>query len=369
MAESVLSKENLYPKMIAEIADYAILLMDSEGVIQNWNAGAHRIKGYTESEIVGKNFRIFYTETDRQNGKPNQLIRIAKEEGRAQDEGWRVRKDGSTFWGSITITAVHDEHGKLVGFSKVTRDLTERRQSEVELKEHARKLESKNRELEQFAYIASHDLQEPLRTVTTLTDLLAKNYADQFDEKGQQMMTYINQATGRMRQLIHGLLDYSRIGRESTLTSIDLNELMKQVKEDLSTTIQETKATINTDNLPTINGYEIELRMLFQNLISNAMKYAQADNPPVISISAEKKSNHWKFAVSDNGIGIPQEFQDKVFLIFQRLHTKDEYEGTGIGLAHCRKVVELHNGNIWVESIPNKGSVFYFTVNSNLIKN
>jgi two-component system, sensor histidine kinase and response regulator len=223
-------------------------------------------------------------------------------------------------------------------------------------------LSAKNHELEQFAYIASHDLQEPLRTVSSFAQLLEKGYKNKLDERGDLFLKNILQSSERMRTLISGLLEYSRIGSEKNKSETDCNELLKELLNDLSLIIEENNAKVAVHPLPTLPVYKNELKQLFQNLITNALKFQQKNNTPQIEIGAEEQLNYWKFYVKDNGIGIEPEYHQKVFIIFQRLHSRTEFEGSGIGLAHCKKIAELHEGKIWVESDLNKGSTFYFTI-------
>lgn len=225
-----------------------------------------------------------------------------------------------------------------------------------------KELEKKNKELEQFAYVASHDLREPLRTITSFIDLLQNQYKGKLDEKADKYLNFIISAAERMKVLINDLLEYSRIGRKKDGARIECNELVRQVLNDLHVAICETKAEIRTTDLPVIYAYPTEMKQLFQNLISNAMKFRKKDTKPEIHISAENLNDHWQFRVQDNGIGIDPKHRERIFVIFQRLHTRDEYEGSGIGLSNCRKIVELHGGKIWVESTPGAGSSFYFTI-------
>ena len=234
--------------------------------------------------------------------------------------------------------------------------------NEVKLIQYNKKLTATNAELEQFAYIASHDLQEPLRTVTSFTNLIAKNYSSHFDDAGKKSLAFINEATNRMSNLIKGLLDFSRIGREPKLTVVDCNKLVESIKTDLGTIIKETKTNLIIGKLPEIKGYKTELRLLFQNLISNAIKFNNKKSTPIIKIDVKEKEDFWEFSIADNGIGIEEKNLEKIFLIFQRINNRTEYEGTGIGLAHCKKIVELHKGKIWVTSVFGEGSVFYFTL-------
>ncbi|WP_082994968.1 YfiR/HmsC family protein [Aquimarina megaterium] len=230
-------------------------------------------------------------------------------------------------------------------------------------------LEAKNKELEQFAYIASHDLQEPLNTISSFIGLLAEDYGENFDEAGKESMTFIQDASVRMKKLIDALLEYSRLGRSKEYDTVDCNTLIQELKKDLKVVLEKTETKIRVKNLPVVNGSEIELRLLFQNLISNGIKFSPPDTIPEIDIACVQKNDSedaskgfWEFSVKDNGIGIPKEHQERIFAIFQRLHSRDKYEGTGIGLAHCKKIVEAHGGKIWLTSKEKSGSTFYFTI-------
>ncbi|MEX1668235.1 ATP-binding protein [Zhongshania guokunii] len=244
-------------------------------------------------------------------------------------------------------------------------EVNERKAAEFELRMNNQKLSAAYKELEQFTYIASHDLQEPLCTVQSLVELFEENYRDKMDEQGLTFLGFINESTARMTELIRGLLDYGRLGGESAVSEVDCQELVAAVCVDLGLRIDDVGGRIEYHNLPTIVGKKTELRLLFQNLISNGLKFSREGVPPVITITAEHSAEAWQFSVSDNGIGIEAEHFQHIFMIFQRLHGRDEFEGSGIGLAHCKKVVELHGGEIWVESEPNVGTVFYFTLREN----
>lgn len=227
---------------------------------------------------------------------------------------------------------------------------------------NSKQLELKNKELEQFAFIASHDLQEPVRTVTSLMKILQEETKETLTDEASQYVDLALQTTERMKNLINGLLDYGRIGKDRALSNVDCDELIKSVFEDLQVKIKETNARIEAEKLPEILAYPTELRLLFQNLIVNAIKFMNPGVQPKISIKAVNRIDEWEFKISDNGIGIEDRFKDKIFIIFQRLHSKKAFEGTGIGLAHCKKIIELHGGRIWVESIPNEGSTFFFSI-------
>lgn len=237
---------------------------------------------------------------------------------------------------------------------------------EKKVRQRTSEMESKNKELEQFAYVASHDLQEPLRTISGFVDLLKKEYREKLDGNGPIYLNYLSQASDRMKILIKDLLDYSRIGREKEAKPVDCNQLLDEVLADLGKTIRESGAKITTGDLPVLRAYPTELKLLFQNLVVNAIKFHHPERPPEVSVFAAEDNGKWKFAISDNGIGIEKQFLERIFIIFQRLHSRTQYEGSGIGLAHCKKIVEVHQGQIWAESTPGQGSRFYFTISKDL---
>ena len=231
----------------------------------------------------------------------------------------------------------------------------------TDLEQAKNKLELKNKELNQFAYIVSHDLKAPLRTITSFIELITLQYEDQLDEEGKTMFGFISEAATRMDKLITDILDFSRIGEDKEMTMVDCHKQVEIIQQDLAARIKDTNTTIEVGELPVVKGYETELRMLFQNLISNAIKFSRPGRSPEIQISA-KEQNGWTFYIKDNGIGIAKEHQERIFGVFQRLHANSEYEGTGIGLAHCKKIIDLHKGELGVTSSPGEGSTFYFSI-------
>lgn len=235
----------------------------------------------------------------------------------------------------------------------------------TELERTKNELELKNKELSQFAHMVSHDLREPLRTISGFIRLIENKHQGKLDEEANKLLGFISQATGRMRILINDLLDLASIGKGKEMIIVDCNKLMEVIQQDLQATIKETKATIDVGELPRIKGFETELRLLFQNLISNSLKFSKPGVAPKIRISA-KEQDGWTFAVQDNGIGIADQHMDKIFVAFQRLHSRKEYDGTGIGLAHCKKIVDLHEGKLWVNSKPEEGSTFYVSIPNQL---
>jgi light-regulated signal transduction histidine kinase (bacteriophytochrome) len=244
----------------------------------------------------------------------------------------------------------------------------EERKARQEAYEANQELERKNKELEQFAYVASHDMQEPLRTISSFVELLQIQYQDNLDESAHKYMSFIVQASERMKILISDLLEYSRIGKKKELSIVDCNLLVSEVIADLGVAISEAGAEIEIGPLPILKAYPTEMKQILQNLISNALKFKKKNLPPHIKILAKRQNGYWQFSVSDNGIGIDPKHNERIFAIFQRLHTRSEYEGAGIGLANCKKIAELHGGKIWVESTAGEGSNFYFTIRNGVDK-
>jgi PAS domain S-box-containing protein len=363
-AEAILRSSEETTRLIMNSALDAIICIDTEGCITVWNPQAEKIFGWTESEIKGRRlsdtiipeqYRALHEAglkrylTTREHKVINKLIEITA-----------LNRNGKEFPIELTIIPMRQKDTDF--FCAFIRDITEKREAEIRQKEYAEDLKAKNIELEQFAYVASHDLQEPLRTVSGFVELLKRHFKDQHDENVTKYINYITDASDRMRRLVQDLLDYSRLGRERILEPIDCNQVVQQVLNDLTMAVQESGAVIHIDRLPIISGYATEMKQLFQNLISNSIKFRKPGQPAVISISAMPKEEYWQFKITDNGIGIQDKYWERIFIIFQRLHTKNEYEGTGIGLAHCKKIAELHNGKIWVDSAPGEGATFYFTI-------
>jgi PAS domain S-box-containing protein len=375
--EALKKSEERYHKMVSEIKDYAIILLDKKGIIQNWNAGAQFIKGYSAAEAVGKSFEMFYPEEDQKNKLPNKLLDEAARMGRVTSEGWRVRKDGSNFWGLVVITALHDRENNIIGFSKVTRDLTERKKAEDQSKLDAVELERKNRALERvnaeissFAYVASHDLKEPLRKIQTFASRIPENM-----NKPEAVLDLLNKISGsaaRMQKLMEDLLTYSQLSATNgNFQKIDLNIVIEAVLKDLELSISDKHAQLKIDVLPTINGIAFQMEQLFLNLISNALKFSKVDVPPVITIGcstlqgkeiplglSNDMKKYYRITVTDNGIGFPEEHSQKIFDVFQKLHDKRAFAGSGVGLAIVKRIMENHGGLIMAEGKPNEGATF-----------
>ena len=350
--------------LVASVRDYAIFMLDPGGYIRTWNAGAEALKGYTETEAVGNHFSMFYTEPDVARNHPAYELEVATREGRFEEEGWRVRKDGTTFWANVVITALRNEDGELVGFAKVTRDLTERRAAEQELRATAEELALANAELAHFASIAAHDLVEPLHTMHGIADLLERRYADQLDGEARNFLGILGEEAVRLRALVDGLLEYARAGkREVRHRPVELGGVVEEVVDSLSARIAELGATVRCDwsALPTVSGDRPLIGSIVQNLLANALKFGGPQ--PTVDLTAEPaEDGFWRIVVTDDGIGIPPAEQERIFDLFHRLHPRDAYGGTGVGLALSQRLVDRHGGRIGVDSTPGEGSRFWFTL-------
>jgi PAS domain S-box-containing protein len=476
--------EERFRILVGGVQDYAIFTLDPHGNVVSWNAGAERIKGYKADEIIGQNFSRFYSQKDIDEGKPEEELLLAVTSGRSETEHWRVRKDGSLFWANVVITAARDSSGRLVGFSEISRDISERKETEakyrglleaapdamvvvnqageivllnlqaekqfgyhrdellgqkvkniipegfaerliadgtrtaaealaqqigtgielsgrrkdgtefpieimlsplesaegilvtaairnISLRKAAEKhlvktvgeLKRSNDELQQFAYVASHDLQEPLRMVASYTQLLAKRYKGRLDSDADEFIGYAVDGSNRMQELIQDLLSYSRAGSNGkVLLGISAENALKDALANLRATINESGAIVTHDSLPAVTSDDTQLTQIFQNLVGNAIKYRSAEIPHVHVSATKNGLNEWIFSVHDNGLGIDPQYFDRIFILFQRLHGREERKGSGIGLAICKKILERLGGRIWVESKLEMGSTFFFSL-------
>jgi PAS domain S-box-containing protein len=482
--EALLDSEDKFQMLLSEVQDYAVFMLDPRGQILSWNTGAQRIKGYSAEQIIGHNFSCFFPSEDIKRGRPEEVLRITAANGRHEEHGMRVRKDGSRFLASITFTAVRDPGGNLRGFSEISRDLTESKESgtkyrglleaapdamvvvnqtgdivllnvqaekqfgyrrdellgqkvksiipegfaerliadgtrtaadalaqqigtglellgrrkdgsefpieimlsplenaegilvtaairdisvrtaaEKHLVETVAELKRSNDELTQFAYVSSHDLQEPLRMVASYTQLLAKRYKGRLDSDADEFIAYAVDGCNRMQGLIQDLLAYSRAGKNGkVLCEISGENALQDALKNLRATIEQSGAVVTHDLLPAITSDDAQLTQVFQNLVGNAIKYRRAEAPHVHVSATKNGGDEWIFAVRDNGLGIDPKYFERIFILFQRLHGRNEFEGTGIGLAICKKIVDRLGGRIWVESQPEHGSTFYFAL-------
>ncbi|HEY4197778.1 MAG TPA: PAS domain S-box protein [Mucilaginibacter sp.] len=348
---------------ILESIDDAFFALDKNWVVTYWNKMAEKVLQMPKEAILNHNlWDIFSHAIDSLSYKKYHQAVATNKAAHFEDYSPSLEK-----W--FEVSAYPSESGLTVYF----KDISDRKLSDAllrelneNLKKHAKELAISNAELEQFAYVASHDLQEPLRMVTSFMTQLEKKYGDVVDDRGRQYIHFAVDGAKRMRQIILDLLDFSRVGRtEDDLEEIDFNKLINEILALYRRQIEEDHATITFENLPTFQTYKTPIRQVFQNLISNSLKYHRPGTPSVISISCKETKAHFQFSVKDNGIGISSEYFDKIFIIFQRLHNKDEYSGTGMGLAIAKKIVENLGGKIWVKSEDDNGSTFYFTLLKN----
>ena len=346
---------------IVEFSEDAVMSKDRDGLITSWNAGAERLLGYTAAEILGKPVRQIIP-IERREEEAEILRQLLAGEPVRQFDTVRVRKDGKLVPVSVTISPIKNTLGEIVGASKIARDISARKRAETDLRARSDELVRSNSELQQFAYSASHDLAEPLRAISGFMQLLKKRYGSQLDERADEYINHAVDGASRMHMLLDGLLAYSRLGSgEVEKEPVDCNELLTQVLQNLRASIDESAACMDVQPLPIVSGNAARLIILFQNLIGNAIKFRRAV-PPVIRVTCDDEGTEHRFSVSDNGIGIDGRHFDRIFGVFQRLHTRDQYPGTGIGLALCAKIVALHGGRLWVESKLGEGSTFRFTI-------
>jgi PAS domain S-box-containing protein len=345
---------------ILESIDDAFFAVDKNWVVTYWNNTAEKVLGTPKNKILNNNlWEIFSDSIDSVSYKKYHEAFGTNQAVHFEDYYQPVKK-----WYEISA------YPSNTGLSVYFKDVTERKTSEMQLQQlnealqkHAKELAISNAELEQFAYVASHDLQEPLRMVTSFLTQLDKKYGTIIDDKGKQYIHFAVDGAKRMRQIILDLLDFSRVGRvEDDIEGVDFNKLINEILALYRRSIEELRANILFENLPVISTYKTPVRQVFQNLISNSLKYHRKNEPPTIVIACKESKTQYQFSIKDNGIGIAPEYFDKVFIIFQRLHNKDEYSGTGMGLAIAKKIIENMGGKIWIESEEGKGSTFYFTL-------
>jgi PAS domain S-box-containing protein len=355
--------EYRFSEAIRDIEGYAIIMLDTKGCIRSWNKGAQRVKGWTDEEIIGQHFSRFYPEEDINRGKLQRELDVASTTGRYEEEGWRLKKDGTRFWASVTITAVHNKAGDLTGFIKVTRDLTQKKAEEDQLRSTNASLRALNDELEAFSYSVSHDLRTPLRGVDGFSQALIDDYGSTLDDTAKLYLNYIRSGVQRMGHLIDDLLSLARLSRmEMKLTDVNLSELAEQIVAELRRDHPDRKINIDIEPHIVGRGDRGLLRVTLQNLISNAWKFTQNREDPFIQFAHSPENGKTVYFVRDNGAGFDMRYYNKLFGAFQRLHSAKEFSGTGIGLATVRRVIYRHGGNIWAEAEPDKGATFFFTL-------
>jgi PAS domain S-box-containing protein len=360
-----------YARNLLEASLDPLVTISHEGKITDVNQATERATDVTRKELIGSDFSSYFTEPQ----KADEGYRKVISEGFVKDYPLTIRHaSGKTMDVLYNATVYKNEFGQVQGVFAAARDITEKKAAETELERYRLHLEElvsqrteelsrSNRDLEQFAYAASHDLQEPLRMIAGYMQLLSERYKGQLDEKADKYIDYSVDGALRMSVLIRDLLDYSRVNtRGEELRKVDCNKAFESAMRNLGSAIKESNANITHDSLPVLSADQTQLAQLFQNLVGNAIKFRSPQRPPQIHVSARKDQTHWIFRVQDNGIGFEQQYEDKIFMIFQRLHGRGQYPGTGIGLAICKRIIERHGGKIWADSEPDKGTNFFFTI-------
>lgn len=362
----VLTHDESVHQMMDSRGDYAIFMLDATGCVASWNKGAHHIKGFSRDEILGQDFSVFYTDEDRAAGKPKRHLGAAARDGRFEQEAVRVRKDGSTFWGNIVLSAVRDRSNALAGFVKVTRDLTESRGAQERAVADGRALKAANAELEAFTYSVSHDLRAPIRQIEGFSKILAEYLGDHIDPQVAYYLKRIGDGSQHMTRLVNDLLDLSHVGQKQPsprLTSLD--PLIARVLRNVQAEIRDRDIEWRIGSFPAVMCDPGLMDIVFTNLLSNAVKYTRPRDKAVIEVGHMIADRQLVIYVRDNGVGFNMKYADKLFGVFQRLHRAEEFEGAGVGLATVQRIIRKHNGRVWAESSDNGGATFFFTLGGN----
>jgi PAS domain S-box-containing protein len=367
--DALRQSEERFRLIVSNVRDYAMLMLDPEGRVVSWNEGAERIKGYRAEEIIGQHFSRFYPTQDISNGKPAFALEQTIKDGRYEDEGWRVRKDGSLFLANVVITTLRDETGRLRGFGKVTRDITERKRAEGEIRNLNTEMERQNielmalnKELESFSYSVSHDLRAPLRQIDGFSKIILEE-AESLSPDLRECLQQVRMGTKHMGQLVDDLLNFSRLGRQELVRhEVNLKALTESTISEIEREAGERSIQWRVGELPSLECDSALMRQVFRNLLSNAVKFTRTRNPAVIEVGKDLRNEGLVFFVRDNGVGFDMRYADKLFGVFQRLHLQEEFEGTGVGLAMVHRIILKHGGRIWAESSPGQGAAFFFTL-------
>jgi PAS domain S-box-containing protein len=357
--EALQASEKKYRRLFDDSRD-GVFMTSRAGELLEANQSVCDIFGYTLEEMIGMDVhRLYLSSSDRA-----EYQQVVERTGSVKDYEVRLRKkDGTLIDCLLTSNVRLGKDGSVLGYQGIIRDVTRQKKDEQALKTQAKELQRSNADLEQFAFVASHDLQEPLRNVTACVQLLQKRCKGELGTETEQFMGFALDSVTRMRDLINDLLTYSRVGTQGRpFEPTNCEEVLYHVKANLASAIARTGAVVTRDPLPVVSGDPTQLVQVFQNLIANAIKFHGNGRAPKVHITAVENEHQWTFSVKDNGIGIEPQHLDRIFTVFQRLHRKTEYEGTGIGLAIVKKIVNRHRGEVWVESEPGTGSSFYFTL-------
>ena len=365
-AEDALKQsEERFRMIISNIKDYSVITLDPEGRVTSWNKAAEQIKGYGAEEVLGKHVSIFYPPEEATIGKPTTELETAIKAGRFEDDGWRVRKDGSRFWANVVVTPLQDQAGRVRGFVKITRDTTEKRKAEQQLVRRSAELEAANKELESFSYSVSHDLRAPLRGIDGFSQALEEDYGGNLDAAGKNYLGRIRAGTRRMGVLIDDLLNLARVTRaEMYREKIDLTKMAGDIFRELQASEPERKVLVKVDKGLAADGDNRLVRVALQNLLGNAWKFTSKRPEAKIEFGKLGSNGSKAYYVRDNGAGFDPTYAARLFGAFQRLHSMEEFPGTGIGLATVQRIVHRHGGRVWAEGAVNQGATVFFTLES-----
>ena len=350
------NSEEMRRLMIDSVKDYAIFLLDPNGVITSWNTGAQRINGYTADEIVGKNFSVFYLREALQKKHPQYELKMALRDGEYIEQGYRVRKDGSLYWANVTVTPVY-RNDQLIGFSKIVQDITEQKKAKEQL-------DAIIQELESFSYSVSHDLRAPLRSIDGFSKILLERYSKKLDKEGKHYLERVRKSTQQMGQLIDDLLNLSRLARSELHIEkkIDLTSMAKEIIAELQMQEPKRKVEVEIGEGILALGDKQMLCLVLQNLLENAWKFTSHHEIAHIVFKKTFKAGRTVYYVKDDGAGFDMAYEKKLFGVFQRLHQAEEFEGVGVGLAIVQQIIKRHHGSIWAKGSVEKGATFYFTL-------
>jgi PAS domain S-box-containing protein len=360
-AEDDFKRASSYARSLFDVSLDPLVTISTDGKITDVNKATEKVTGLKRERLVGSDFSDYFTDPE----SAREAYRKAFQDGTVKDYPLAIRD----VVGHITdvvynATVYRDEAGRVQGVFAAARDVTERKVADEAIKKTSDELSRSNTDLEQFAYAASHDLKEPLRMVSSYVKLIEEKYKGKLDDKGDKYITYAVEGSQRMGKLVDGLLEFSKFSSQTQESKrLSLTETLNEALSNLQTAITEGKAEVTHDELPDVMGDHVQLVHVLQNLVANAIKFHSA-SPPKIHVSATRTGDEWTVSVKDNGIGVEPQYRDQLFVLFRRLHTRNEYEGTGIGLAVCKRVIERHGGHIWVDSEPGNGSTFSFTLHA-----
>ena len=371
--EALRASEERFRLLVDTIEDYAIYMLDAHGRVLTWNSGAERTEGFKAREIIRRKFSLFYTPEEAAQGKPDEAMAVARAEGRFQDERWRVRPDGSRYWSNIVITALRDSQGQAYGFSVIARDMTKRKEAEektsrmyAELEHRVRdltaELQTAHDEMESYSYSISHDLRAPLIHIAGFVEILEEDAGPRLDEKCRHYLDTVAESARKMGRMIDGLLSLSRLSRaEMHKVRVDLSELVKGVVSDLRLESKDRQVEWEVGGLPQVWGDPAMVRQAIFNLAANALKFTRTRPVAKIEIGGKTEGGERIVFVRDNGVGFDPKYSGKLFGVFQRLHGAADFEGTGIGLANVRRIIQRHGGRAWAEGKPGAGATFYIS--------